>query len=241
MHTLLHIASLAVDRNTTTVNLSMQELITTKIVPDFLNPIITGCLVIGILLVMTILAVSQIRQLCRFIGFHVMHWVCMGLIYLVLLIHGRQHFNPSFWKWLLPSLIAFSVERFYRFFLIKKHRIEVTNAALYDNNTRVIQIEAKKPQYFHFTPGQYVLIKIPEIGMQLYRCTITELIHAFIPSGPLAWHPVILSCSPKEDVRDFTSNTVLCITLNHVLHYSDVDILPPIKGRCLADKSIQEL
>lgn len=163
VHLITHFCSFALDRTSETVNLSNHEVFKSNIIMN-LNPTITGFLVIAFLSFMLVTSISPIQKLCKFIGFHVIHWSAMIFIYLLLIIHGPNHYNPSFWKWLIPAAVIFIFERFYQFVVVKRYSVKVVTATPYDELTRVGKLEVVKPRNFHFTPGQYVLVNIPEIG-----------------------------------------------------------------------------
>lgn len=198
VHLVTHLGSFALDGLNGTI--PAYENFGVNLVTN-LNPTITGLLVIAFLVIMMVSSIPPLQSLCQFIGFHVIHWMGMGFIYLLLIVHGTHHFNPSFWKWLLPAVVIFAFERIYRFFVVKKYRVTVTCAAHYDELSRVGKVEVIKPKYFHFTPGQYVLLKIPWIGenYKLFAVSLNTNNQLFF-TGPFSWHVATISCSPKENV-----------------------------------------
>lgn len=129
-----------------------------------LDTFVTGLLVACLLLLMAITSFSCIRKLCRFIGFYVLHYGGMSLVYILLLIHGSGCWNPAFWKWLLPFIMVFVAERLYFRFVLPRYRVALYKAVRYDDVTRTTALEFERPKHFHFTPGQYVVVNIPEIG-----------------------------------------------------------------------------
>ena len=161
MHLLTHIGSFALDNRNNTI--PSHEHFRDSLVTN-LNPFITGLLIIIFLAILSVSSLPPLQSICRFIGFHVIHLIGMAFIYFLLVIHGVNHYNPSFWKWLLPALLIFVFERIYQFFVVNKYRVTVHTAAKYDELSRVGKVEVVKPKYFHFNPGQYVLLKIPQIG-----------------------------------------------------------------------------
>ena len=100
----------------------------------------------------------------RFIPFHVIHWSGAALAYIILIIHGVNYYNPSFWKWLLPALVLVVLDRLYWIILTDRFNVEVKSAAAYDDVSRVAIIETDKPKGFKFEAGQYVLLRMPWIG-----------------------------------------------------------------------------
>lgn len=129
-----------------------------------LFPTITGFLVLVIIAVMGISSIKPLRSRARFIPFKILHWAGTVLFYLLLLVHGVHYWNPSFWKWLLPAVVIFALERVYRHGVIKKITVHVRSAGRYDSVSRTAIIELDKPRHFEYHPGQYLLLNLPKIG-----------------------------------------------------------------------------
>lgn len=105
-----------------------------------------------------------LRKLCQFVGFYSTHWITATLFYITLLIHGYNHFNPSFWKWLLPVVVIFILDRLYLLLVLNQHTVKIGKAFAYDETSRTIMIEIDKPKRFKFVPGQFIQLNIPQIG-----------------------------------------------------------------------------
>ena len=129
-----------------------------------ISPLISGLLMCLVFVITTCFSLPFLRKLCKFRGFYATHWIAAVLFYSLLIIHGNKHFNVSFWKWLLPVLILFVLDRLYLLFVLKKTAVEITKAFAYDEYSRTMYIEVKKPKRFKFIPGQCVHISIPQIG-----------------------------------------------------------------------------
>lgn len=130
-----------------------------------LFPVVSGFIVVVIFAVMGVTgAIRPIRSALRFIPFRFIHWVGAGLFYLLLLVHGVNYWNPSFWKWLLPAVIIFIAERIYRHGVVKKVKVNIRSAGRYDSVSRTAIVEMDKPKRFEFEPGQYILFNMHEIG-----------------------------------------------------------------------------
>lgn len=136
-------------------------------------PVITGFVVLAILLIMSVSSIKFLRSWFHFIPFRVLHWTGSGLFYLLLLVHGVSYWNPSFWKWFLPTAIIFTLERIYRHGVIKRRKVNIKSAGRYDSVSRTAIVELEKPENFEYEPGQYVLLNLPNIGEQLEKpfCT----------------------------------------------------------------------
>lgn len=129
-----------------------------------LFPAITGFSVLGIVAVMSVSSIKFLRAQFRFIPFKVLHWSGSALFYLLLLIHGVNYWNPSFWKWLLPALVIFALERIYRHGVVRKRKVSIKAAGRYDSVSRTAIVELEKPSNFDYEPGQYILLNLPKIG-----------------------------------------------------------------------------
>ena len=129
-----------------------------------ISPLISGLLMCLVIVITTCFSLPCLRKLCKFCGFYATHWIAAVLFYLLLIIHGNKHFNVSFWKWLLPVLILFVLDRVYLLFVLKNKAVEITKAFAYDDYSRTTYIEVKKPKRFKFVPGQCVHVNIPQIG-----------------------------------------------------------------------------
>jgi DMSO/TMAO reductase YedYZ heme-binding membrane subunit len=127
-------------------------------------PAITGFLALAVLFVMTISSVKFLRAQFRFVPFKILHWTGTSLFYLLILVHGVSYWNPSFWKWFLPALVIFTVERLYRHVVVKKRKVDIKSAGRYDSISRTAVVELQKPRNFEYEPGQYVLLNVPNIG-----------------------------------------------------------------------------
>ena len=86
-------------------------------------------------------------------------------MYLFLVLHGVNYYNPSFWKWLLPAAIVFTLERVYRLAVVRREKVLLKCAGAYDDVSRVAIVEMNKPKGFQFEPGQHVMLNLPWIGM----------------------------------------------------------------------------
>lgn len=160
-HILTHFCSYAfddTDANTTTADNFRNNL------ESSISPFITGLIICVVIIVTMVSSLPILRKLYHFVGFYSTHWVAGVLFYLLLLVHGNNHFNPSFWKWLLPVLIIFVLDRIYLLAVLKQNPVDILKAYAYDETSRTIFIEIKKPKRFKYTPGQYIQLNIPQIG-----------------------------------------------------------------------------
>ena len=105
----------------------------------------------------------------------VFYWTHLLYIpfWVLLILHG-----PNFWYWFIGPGVLFLIEGTGRFRLrvTGKGRTFISSALLLPS--RVTHLVIRKPDNFHFNPGDYVYVKIPAI-------TSSE------------WHPFTISSAPE--------------------------------------------
>lgn len=163
VHLLTHFCSFGLDALDDVDNLDNRRRFGDGISTN-LFPTITGFAVLVVVAVMALSSITYLRARVQFIPFKVLHWVGSGLFYLLLLVHGVQYWNPSFWKWLLPTLIIFVLERVYRHAIVRRVKVNIKSAGRYDTVSRTAIVELEKPTTFEYEPGQYILLNLPKIG-----------------------------------------------------------------------------
>jgi len=92
--------------------------------------------------------------------------------------HGAGHIfgPPEFWAWILPSCIAYLIERLIR--LVRGYQSTMLHLAL-AHPSNVIEIQMQKSK-FKFKTGQYLYLNCPYIARH-------------------EWHPFTISSAPEED------------------------------------------
>ena len=161
VHLFTHFGSFAFDDKSNSTSKADNFVVNLK---SHINPLITGLVMILILLIMSISSINPLRKMCRFVGFHCLHWIGLSLFYLLIIIHGVNNYNPSFWKWLLVVGFVFVLERLYSVLIMPRYSVGITKAFPYDETSRVLSVELDKPTHFKSLPGQYITVNIPEIG-----------------------------------------------------------------------------
>ena len=127
-------------------------------------PTVTGLIILITFIIVGVSSIKPLRSLLRFIPFRLIHWIGGVLFYSLLLLHGIKYWNPSFWKWFLPALIIFVIERVYRLVINKAKKVSVISAGRYDSVSRTAIVELAKPNYLECEPGQFILLNLPRIG-----------------------------------------------------------------------------
>ena len=145
------------------------------------NP--TGVGLIVILTIMVGCSVSAVRRSGYFLVFYFSH-LNYVLYFLLLLFHA-----PDFWKWFVAFGCIWGVELTYRAISAFLGRGATTIAEGIPLPSRVTCLKIRKPAKFHYSPGDWVFIKIPKIA-------------AF------EWHPFTISSAP-EVIKNITF--ALCI------------------------------
>ena len=95
--------------------------------------------------------------------------------YMLLILHG-----PDFWKWFVVPGLVYILERLLRSKLVKyfQHgRMFIKEGLLLPS--RVTHLVVTRPESFHFQPGDYVYIQIPQIAKY-------------------EWHPFTISSAPEK-------------------------------------------
>jgi len=136
---------------------------------------VTGVALIIILTCMVLGSMSMVRRNGYFQVFyfvHFLYWAYWGL----LIIHA-----PNFYKLASPFLILFVIEFTYRILnsFLGRGRTVVSAGVILPS--RVTHLIIKRPAGFNFSPGDWVLIKIPKVAK-------------------FEWHPFTISSAP--DVHD---------------------------------------
>lgn len=164
IHLLTHFASFALDGRNVSLAKSSREHFRESLVTN-LCPMITGLVILTVFVAMTLSScIGVIRKQLRFIPFHVLHWGGAAVVYLLLVVHGINYYNPSFWKWLLPLVVFVALDKLYWIYLTDRFTVGVKNAGPYDDISRVAIVEMDKPSGFKFEVGQYIMLRIPWIG-----------------------------------------------------------------------------
>jgi len=145
---------------------------------------ITGVLLIGLFIMMYVFSLQFIRTNVYEL-FMIMHYIlCIG-IFICLLFHSLSCFfhtnkgvclETTFWKCMIVPILLFVLERLHREYTGNKHTIFI-NAKKHSHNCT--EIELYKPD-FEFKPGQWVLLKCPEISR-------------------FQWHPFTITSNPIEN------------------------------------------
>jgi predicted ferric reductase len=130
-----------------------------------------------LILVLTIMFVSSMKFVRRGGHFELFYWVHLLFIvfYALLILHAR-----NFWFWFIVPGAIYCVEKIIT--LIKrrsasKGRTFLRSATIEEAN--VIKLSIYRPPQFNYTPGDYVIINIPQVAR-------------------FEWHPFTISSAPED-------------------------------------------
>ncbi|XP_053652092.1 NADPH oxidase 5 isoform X1 [Cherax quadricarinatus] len=142
------------------------------LVKGIANP--TGVALMVILTIMVICSLPFVRKSGYFEVFYWTHLLYVAF-WVLTLLHG-----PNFWKWFVAPGIIFVIERIHRTI-----RMRISSGKAYISSgvllpSKVIHLVIKRPPQFHFHPGDYVFISIPEIAKY-------------------EWHPFTISSAPEQE------------------------------------------
>lgn len=127
-----------------------------------------------------------------------LHWIGIVIMVPALLLHGgfcllpnvvvaelggagKCEGNDDVWKWLLPGLCVYLLDRFIRLYrtYTPSHRGTLTKIIQHPSNVIELQFAFKRSR-FNYLPGQYVLINVPVLSVS-------------------QWHPFTITSSPDDD------------------------------------------
>ncbi|EMP36033.1 NADPH oxidase 5 [Chelonia mydas] len=115
-----------------------------------------------------------IRYCC---DLQVFYWTHLSYIsiWALLILHG-----PNFWKWFVVPGFLFVVEKTIGIAVSRMGGLYVVEINLLPS--KVTHLVIKRPQFFHYKPGDYVYLNIPAIAKY-------------------EWHPFTISSAPEQQVR----------------------------------------
>lgn len=114
------------------------------------------------------------------------HMASFILIYVLLPLHGFHHKQASTWKWIIGPVLVYSADYLLRMFRERRSYLLLNkHAGVFQGNSI---LKLRLPRVFHFQPGQYAELKVPEISR--YQ-----------------WHPFTIASAPHEPEMVFYVKT----------------------------------
>ncbi|XP_067412184.1 NADPH oxidase 5 [Emydura macquarii macquarii] len=107
--------------------------------------------------------------------FEVFYWTHLSYIsiWALLVLHG-----PHFWKWFVVPGLLFSLEKIIGLAVSRMGGLHIVEVNLLPS--KVTHLVIKRPQFFHYKPGDYVYLNIPAIAKY-------------------EWHPFTISSAPEQE------------------------------------------
>ncbi|XP_053128599.1 NADPH oxidase 5 isoform X6 [Hemicordylus capensis] len=132
---------------------------------------ITGLLLQTLICLMLLCSSSFVRRSGHF---EVFYWTHLSYIFIwaLLVIHG-----PNFWKWFVMPGFLFLLEKIFSVGLSRMGGLYIVEINLLPS--KVTHLVIKRPQFFHYKPGDYVYLNIPVIAKY-------------------EWHPFTISSAPEQ-------------------------------------------
>jgi predicted ferric reductase len=127
-----------------------------------------------ILGVMVICSLKFVRRGGHFEVFYLTHLLYI-VFYILLILHAR-----NFWHWLIGPAFIFVLEKIcylYKCYSTGKGKTLLHSAII--EQGKVVKLIIYRPSGFHFMPGDYVLLNIPQIAWW-------------------EWHPFTLTSAPED-------------------------------------------
>ncbi|XP_039306602.1 NADPH oxidase 5 isoform X1 [Solenopsis invicta] len=134
----------------------------------------TGVLLLIILFIMIVCSMPFVRRGGCFQIFHWSHLLYVPF-WILMIFHGS-----NYWKWFIIPGIIYLVEKIRRLVWVRSEQRKTYIISGLIRPSKVIRLVIKRPLNFHFNPGDYVFIKIPEIARY-------------------EWHPFTISSAPEQE------------------------------------------
>ncbi|XP_061451720.1 NADPH oxidase 5 [Rhineura floridana] len=132
---------------------------------------VTGLLLQLLICLMLLCSSTFVRKSGHF---EVFYWTHLSYIFIwaLLIIHG-----PNFWKWFVIPGFLFLLEKIFGAALSHVGGLYIVEINLLPS--KVTHLVIKRPQFFHYKPGDYVYLNIPVIAKY-------------------EWHPFTISSAPEQ-------------------------------------------
>uniref|UniRef100_A0A4W6FYZ2 NADPH oxidase 5 n=1 Tax=Lates calcarifer TaxID=8187 RepID=A0A4W6FYZ2_LATCA len=172
VHTTAHIFNFGT--NTHTVNLSSPEyLLTTRPGIGWVKGTasVTGVVLQVVICLMVLCSSTFVRRSGHF---EVFYWSHLSFVWVwsLLMVHCA-----NFWKWFVVPGLVFLLEKIVGIAVSRMGGLYIVEVNLLPS--KVTHLVIKRPQFFHFKPGDYVYINIPVIAKY-------------------EWHPFTISSAPEQ-------------------------------------------
>ncbi|KAF7658706.1 hypothetical protein LDENG_00008480, partial [Lucifuga dentata] len=132
---------------------------------------VTGVVLQVVICLMVLCSSTFVRRSGHF---EVFYWSHLSYVWVwsLLIVHCA-----NFWKWFLVPGLVFLLEKIVGIAVSRMGGLYIVEVNLLPS--KVTHLVIKRPQFFHFKPGDYVYINIPEIAKY-------------------EWHPFTISSAPEQ-------------------------------------------
>lgn len=113
--------------------------------------------------------------------FYVIHMIAATLFFSLLIIHGMYRKVPETYKWIIPALIVYIIDRLIRIFTTSRVKLQLSGAHSTIKTGNILELRV--PKSFEYRAGQYAEIQVPSISRE--------------------WHPFTIASAPHEDTMCF--------------------------------------
>lgn len=139
---------------------------------------------------MTVGITSFLRHKIKYRLFYIVHHVVFAAYILTIMhtidvVERKQGGRSQAYKWFSASILLYICDRS-AMYLYHRYFTNVVNVHAIDSemeNGRLVVLKVRKPELLHFSPGQYLYLKIPMIDNY--------------------WHPFSIGSSPESRTLDF--------------------------------------
>jgi len=113
--------------------------------------------------------------------FYIIHIAGASLFFPLLLLHGMKNKVPETYKYILPGMILYALDRIWRRYKISSADLQLSGAHSALKAGKVLELRVPKP--FNYRAGQYAEISVPFLSKE--------------------WHPFTIASAPYEDSMTF--------------------------------------
>lgn len=135
---------------------------------------VTGFVLLFIFSLMLFFARPKVRK-DNFRLFYFVHIVGATLFFALLVFHGMYDQDPETYKYIVPPLIIYLIDRVLRRVKVVSADLELSAEHSVFKSNQVLELRVPKP--FKYKAGQYAEIKVPSINNEWHPFTIASASH----------------------------------------------------------------
>lgn len=143
---------------------------------NFNMSVITGLLLVITFGTMLFFVRPSVRK-NNFRLFYRVHIIGAFIFFSLLLIHGMYRTVPETYKYIVPTLIIYIVDRIIRRIQASATELQLTAKNSFFKDEKILELRVPKP--FNYRAGQYAELQVPSINRE--------------------WHPFTIASAPHEE------------------------------------------